>query len=141
MIRPNLKHMLRPFGEPPQPIDAVPFLQTGPKSLYTRERSRSHPGKQEKSDKSDNRFSIVRAEKGGKYVDIYTLCSVCKTKNSGLVAMCLRCGHGGHLKHVQEWFANANSEEGRKCAVTSCQCHCVFERDFVSLWTVCSKEC
>ena len=141
MPRSNLKHMFFPVEESALPIESIPYLQTGPKTGSNRERSRPHGGKTEKNENSDGRFMKVRAEKGGKYIDIYSLCSVCKTKNSGLVAMCLRCGHGGHLRHVQEWFAREDGEEGRRCAVTSCQCHCVFERDFVSLWTVCSKEC
>lgn len=141
MPRTNLKHMFLTSDEASVPLESVPFLQTGPKSGSSKDRSRPNGGKPEKNDKSDGRFLKMRAEKGGKYEDIYSLCSVCKTKNSGLVAMCLRCGHGGHLRHVQEWFAREDGEEERKCAVTSCQCHCVFERDFVSLCTVCSKEC
>ena len=141
MPRSNMKHMLFSGEESAPPIESIPYLQTGPKTGSNREWSKPHAGKAERNENSDSRFLKIRAEKGGKYVDIYSLCSVCKTKNSGLVAMCLRCGHGGHLRHVQEWFAREDGEEERKCAVTSCQCHCVFERDFVSLWTVSSKEC
>lgn len=58
--------------------------------------------------------------------DVHSFCSVCRAKNQGLVAMCLRCGHGGHLEHIQKWFGNMNDCKNHKCAIPSCKCHCVF---------------
>lgn len=58
--------------------------------------------------------------------DVNSFCSVCRAKNQGLVAMCLRCGHGGHLRHIQEWFGDLRGNENRHCAIATCECHCVF---------------
>ena len=66
----------------------------------------------------------VKMEKS-KDSNVNSFCSVCRAKNQGLVAMCLRCGHGGHLKHIQEWFGNERNQE-KHCAIASCTCHCVF---------------
>jgi WD repeat-containing protein mio len=32
---------------------------------------------------------------------------------------CQTCRHGGHLKHIAEWF-----EEFTSCPVTDCPCQC-----------------
>jgi hypothetical protein len=35
---------------------------------------------------------------------------------------CVKCGHGGHSKHVLEWFEGHNA-----CAVSGCGCKCRVE--------------
>ena len=71
-----------------------------------------------------------------------SFCSVCQAKNQGLVAMCLRCGHGGHLKHIREWFSDDVNNRRRKCAIVTCQCHCVFveENGNSVQWRVCFRR-
>ena len=37
------------------------------------------------------------------------LCAVCEQPVSGLFVWCQCCGHGGHLEHMQEWFATTST--------------------------------
>eukprot|EP01090_Pellita_catalonica_P014044 TRINITY_DN3481_c0_g1_i1.p1 TRINITY_DN3481_c0_g1~~TRINITY_DN3481_c0_g1_i1.p1 ORF type:complete len:586 (-),score=104.47 TRINITY_DN3481_c0_g1_i1:92-1849(-) len=37
---------------------------------------------------------------------ITNTCSLCRTVVRGLYIWCQGCGHGGHLDHMKEWFAN-----------------------------------
>lgn len=32
-------------------------------------------------------------------------CSICSQTVSGLYAWCQGCGHGGHVRHLREWFS------------------------------------
>eukprot|EP00003_Mantamonas_plastica_P009252 TRINITY_DN18626_c0_g1_i1.p1 TRINITY_DN18626_c0_g1~~TRINITY_DN18626_c0_g1_i1.p1 ORF type:complete len:360 (-),score=62.31 TRINITY_DN18626_c0_g1_i1:4-1083(-) len=45
-------------------------------------------------------------------------CSICHLSVRGLSNYCLNCGHGGHVKHMKQWFANNQS-----CPV-GCGCEC-----------------
>ncbi len=37
------------------------------------------------------------------------ICSLCQMPVSGLFVWCQGCGHGGHLEHMQEWFASSST--------------------------------
>ncbi|CBJ30692.1 conserved unknown protein [Ectocarpus siliculosus] len=45
------------------------------------------------------------------------VCSVCGTLVRGRPLLCPRCGHGGHSKHIAEWF-----ELERECPACDCRC-------------------
>ncbi|KAL3102002.1 hypothetical protein niasHS_003411 [Heterodera schachtii] len=48
-------------------------------------------------------------------------CCICETRVRGLWTTCSGCGHGGHLEHIREWFAQWDECPvpgcGHKCAV------------------------
>ncbi|CAO3616617.1 unnamed protein product [Cunninghamella echinulata] len=48
-------------------------------------------------------------------------CSICHQLVKGLVNFCINCKHGGHSKHIKEWF-----NEHDVCP-TGCGCHCLIE--------------
>lgn len=35
---------------------------------------------------------------------------------------CEYCRHGGHKKHISDWF-----EENEECPVSNCHCNCILE--------------
>ena len=115
---------------PPSDLSEVPFVPTGqPGSpLSKRSSSRQKPERWRKHRDSKQlghlkrENEITRSRRGDRQAEVNSFCSVCHMKNQGLVAMCLRCGHGGHLVHIQEWFGTEN----QKCAVPTCDCCCVF---------------
>jgi len=39
------------------------------------------------------------------------VCAVCHRSYSGLILICARCGHGGHLNHMLEWWSQALSQD------------------------------
>ena len=45
-------------------------------------------------------------------------CSLCRIPVRGLYSVCSFCGHGGHLKHMMDWFAT-----NQECA-SGCGCRC-----------------
>lgn len=47
-------------------------------------------------------------------------CIICHTTVRGLLAWCQGCGHGGHLPHIQEWFAKY------RCCPTGCGHRCEY---------------
>ena len=100
----------------------VPFVSTG--SSVAAPMAQNRPSKSGRvrrvsdAGKKEAESSLARSRSG----EVNSFCSVCHSRNGGLVAMCLRCGHGGHLRHVREWFA----ERGRKCAIPMCSCCCEF---------------
>ncbi|XP_076269506.1 WD repeat domain 59 isoform X2 [Rhynchophorus ferrugineus] len=47
-------------------------------------------------------------------------CVICNMAVKGLANACIVCGHGGHTKHLQEWFAIMN-----ECP--KCGCNCLLE--------------
>ena len=49
---------------------------------------------------------------------VVSQCAVCRRVVHGLYVTCLKCGHGGHLAHLQDWFA-----ENVECP-SGCQCEC-----------------
>ncbi|OII72797.1 WD40 repeat and RING finger domain-containing protein [Cryptosporidium ubiquitum] len=49
-------------------------------------------------------------------------CCVCLEPVFGLYTRCLRCKHGGHIRHIRNWF-----EDRTKCPMVECQCKCVPE--------------
>lgn len=114
----------------PQDVTEVPFVPTGTPGSPLQKRSsgrqrmerwrRHRDSKQFGHTKKEN--EITRSRRGNHNADVNSFCSVCHNKNQGLVAMCLRCGHGGHLLHIQEWFGTEN----RKCAIPTCNCCCIF---------------
>lgn len=98
------------------------YSEPKPKST----RTRKYPGKSKKDElsrKLRGDFDIKMAKSKDSAVNSF--CSVCRAKNQGLVAMCLRCGHGGHLRHIQEWFKERQGKENR-CAIATCNCKCIF---------------
>ncbi|XP_074600263.1 WD repeat domain 59 isoform X2 [Brevipalpus obovatus] len=48
-------------------------------------------------------------------------CSLCNVKVRGLVSFCLKCGHGGHIKHLHTWF----ELENQSLCPTGCGCKCL----------------
>ncbi|KAK4879789.1 hypothetical protein RN001_007935 [Aquatica leii] len=48
-------------------------------------------------------------------------CIICHISVKGSANCCLVCGHGGHTKHIQQWFERYNV-----CA-TGCGCKCLIE--------------
>ncbi|GLV45719.1 WD repeat domain 59 [Carabus blaptoides fortunei] len=48
-------------------------------------------------------------------------CVLCHVSVRGSANFCLVCGHGGHTRHLQEWFT-----ENEVCP-TGCGCHCLAE--------------
>lgn len=47
-------------------------------------------------------------------------CAVCSFTVHGIGQFCSSCGHGGHLKHMSDFFNNGKTQ----CPVTSCVCSC-----------------
>ena len=47
-------------------------------------------------------------------------CTVCHLPVKGLSWTCVLCGHGGHLKHIRNYFSN----DDRSCP-TGCGCQCL----------------
>ena len=47
-------------------------------------------------------------------------CVYCSLMVRGHVVLCLVCGHGGHLAHMEEYFG-----EYDKCGAPSCDCECL----------------
>ena len=45
-------------------------------------------------------------------------CSICELSTRGLAIICTACNHGGHSKHIQEWF-----QQYEECP-TGCGCRC-----------------
>jgi hypothetical protein len=50
-------------------------------------------------------------------------CCICHTLVHGLVNFCIRCGHGGHSRHIKEWFVDMQ----RDVCPTGCGCRCLYE--------------
>lgn len=49
-----------------------------------------------------------------------TACAVCRMTVRGPLALCVQCGHGGHPRHWDRWFAE---DPARPCP-TGCGCVC-----------------
>ena len=120
-------------------MDEIPFIVTGGKDAASPgrrrgERKGKRGGRHPRNKAMDTGVTRSRMET--------SFCSVCQAKNQGLVAMCLRCGHGGHMKHIREWFSDDVNNRRRKCAIVTCQCHCVFveENGNSVQWRVCFRR-
>ncbi|XP_015789325.1 GATOR complex protein WDR59 isoform X2 [Tetranychus urticae] len=48
-------------------------------------------------------------------------CSLCNISVRGIVSFCQVCGHGGHAKHMFNWFTNNDN------CPTGCGCKCILE--------------
>jgi hypothetical protein len=48
--------------------------------------------------------AVAPAHCGG-CADVVSACAVCRLPVRGLYVWCQGCGHGGHLQHMQDWFA------------------------------------
>ena len=46
-----------------------------------------------------------------------TCCMVCEKQVRGVLVVCPKCEHGGHLKHVKGWFLNHET-----CPLCDCRC-------------------
>ncbi|TPX33184.1 hypothetical protein SmJEL517_g03793 [Synchytrium microbalum] len=71
------------------------------------------------------------------------ICAYCRLPCKGLVAFCILCGHGGHAKHMKEWFSRhsrgcggdgvewqpqqQDDENGEVECPTGCGCQCLYE--------------
>ncbi|CAD8140415.1 unnamed protein product [Paramecium octaurelia] len=54
---------------------------------------------------------------------LYPKCSICYNPiQNQLYVVCLICRHGGHEKHIQEWFNIYD-----QCPYKKCQCYCKYE--------------
>lgn len=51
---------------------------------------------------------------------VVSKCAVCRRVVFGQYVWCRRCGHGGHLDHMREWF----EEEKNEFCPTGCNCQC-----------------
>ncbi|KAJ3073959.1 hypothetical protein HDU98_000261 [Podochytrium sp. JEL0797] len=78
--------------------------------------------------------AVLSAGSGGRVVaaplvngnQMVASCSVCRMPCRGLLTSCIKCGHGGHIQHVQAWFANREGKSRvRECAIGDCGCKCV----------------
>lgn len=47
-------------------------------------------------------------------------CVLCLEKVNGMITFCPRCGHGGHQKHLNDWFSI------NEMCPTGCGCNCTF---------------
>lgn len=47
------------------------------------------------------------------------ICTFCRLPVKGMANICIKCGHGGHLKHMSEWF-----QDNDVCA-SGCGCYCL----------------
>ncbi|KAJ3028436.1 UNVERIFIED_CONTAM: hypothetical protein HDU68_001662 [Siphonaria sp. JEL0065] len=58
---------------------------------------------------------------------VVVVCSVCRMPCKGLLSSCIKCGHGGHISHIQAWFRDADGGKNatRECAVGDCGCKCL----------------
>ncbi|CAH8458433.1 unnamed protein product [Heterobilharzia americana] len=53
------------------------------------------------------------------------ICSICRNTSRGLVLICPRCNHGGHVNHIYTWFNSINVNNFRKqCPFINCDCFC-----------------
>lgn len=93
----------------------------------TAHRRASHSRQQRASDVSGHRdvSQQVRSLLGA-CRSIPTRCSLCmevvppnSREATAAFAWCTACQHGGHVHHLQVWFATH-----RKCPVDACSCHC-----------------
>lgn len=50
-------------------------------------------------------------------------CAVCNTTVRGMFAMCHSCGHGGHVRHLKDWFVN------KRLCPAGCGHKCEFGQD------------
>lgn len=50
-------------------------------------------------------------------------CCFCHILVKGLVNFCVHCGHGGHSKHMEDWFVT----NGQVYCMTGCGCKCALE--------------
>jgi hypothetical protein len=50
--------------------------------------------------------------------DFSNKCSLCQLVVRGQSMFCMNCGHGGHERHMREWF------EGENACPTGCGCWC-----------------
>lgn len=48
-------------------------------------------------------------------------CVICHISVRGLANCCIVCGHGGHMAHLQQWFAKNN------ICPSGCGCNCLNE--------------
>ncbi|CAD8054093.1 unnamed protein product [Paramecium sonneborni] len=54
---------------------------------------------------------------------LYPKCSICYNPiQNQFYVVCLMCRHGGHEKHIQEWFNIYD-----QCPYKKCQCYCKYE--------------
>eukprot|EP00397_Hematodinium_sp_SG-2012_P003495 GEMP01003503.1.p1 GENE.GEMP01003503.1~~GEMP01003503.1.p1 ORF type:complete len:1074 (+),score=246.47 GEMP01003503.1:224-3445(+) len=87
-----------------------------------------------------------RAHRGGEGGQIYPTCSLCRSEVRTLFVCCPKCGHGGHIRHIQQWFGSSgpvqgsgiaelakvpsgqippeNLREGPPCPWPTCECRC-----------------
>ena len=49
----------------------------------------------------------------------FVRCDVCRFPVEKLMKICRLCGHGGHIKHYNEWFRSRD-----QCMVAACDCKC-----------------
>lgn len=49
----------------------------------------------------------------------FVRCDVCRYPVEKLMKICRLCGHGGHIKHYNEWFRSRD-----QCMVAACDCKC-----------------
>jgi Zinc-ribbon, C4HC2 type len=61
----------------------------------------------------------IGSQSASETIGVRLRCGLCEQINRGLFLFCTKCGHGGHLDHLQTWFVSS-----RECP-TGCGCNCV----------------
>ncbi|XP_078335515.1 GATOR2 complex protein WDR59-like isoform X5 [Crassostrea virginica] len=72
-------------------------------------------------------FQEGRGAKCGSCKNLAFNCSICHIGVKGNSIFCLRCGHGGHTTHIQDWF-----KDNAVCP-TGCSCRCVEAKSEISM--------
>ena len=55
-------------------------------------------------------------------------CAICRLCVQGMAATCLACGHGGHLRHLRDWFLRQD-----RCP-SGCGCQCLEQTQSLAAW-------
>jgi len=58
---------------------------------------------------------------------IIIICSICLQPVLGQHFLCAICGHGGHLRHMHEWFSLEEFKH-RFCPEKDCTCRCIIKQ-------------
>ena len=64
------------------------------------------------------------------------ICSICSKPVLGQHFLCAVCGHGGHLRHMHEWFSSDEFKH-KFCPEKNCSCQCILkQRDLLTVNTM-----
>jgi hypothetical protein len=63
----------------------------------------------------------------GQATSTIIMCTVCSQPVLGQYFLCAVCGHGGHLRHVHEWFSS-EEKNPKQCPQKDCTCRCIVKQ-------------